>query len=451
VFAIESGFYIDVGRRWRQTGSQRVVVDTKCRVHHTRELEADLMSDRKHFLFLNIGHFLDHLFLLIFATVAALVLTKEWGLSYAELIPYATPGLVAFGVFSLPSGWLADRWSREGMMVVFFVGIGLASIATSLAQTPVQIAMGLFMVGMFAAIYHPVGLAMIARGGKSMGMDIAVNGVWGNMGVGFAALLTGFLIDQTGWRTAFWLPGVISVLIGFAYLFSFRDRVPLKNAATASLAKPPQMIGALTTNTEWRAMLIRVTAIIFFTTAVSSIIFQSTTFSLPKVFDERLEGIAPSATMIGWLAFVVFGIASFAQVVVGKMLDEYAPRSVFAAMALIQIVFFSLMPGLTDWSALAVALGFMLGAFGQIPINDYMIGKMAKSELRASVYGARYIVSFVVWATIVPLIAWVHHSWGFDVLFYILAASATAILCAVLMLPSRLPDVQSAPSQRLAE
>ena len=409
------------------------------------------MEDRKHFFFLNVGHFLDHLFLLIFATVAALVLATEWGMTYAELIPYATPGLIAFGLFSLPSGWLADRWSREGMMVVFFVGIGLASIATSMAQNPAQMAVGLFVVGMFAAIYHPVGLAMIARGGKSMGMDIAVNGVWGNMGVGCAALLTGFLIDQTGWRTAFWLPGVFSVAMGLAYLYFYRDRVPLKNAASASVAKPTDAAGDGTTNAEWRAMLIRVSMIIFFTTAVSSIIFQGTTFTLPKVFDERLGGIAGTATMVGWLAFIVFAVASFAQVVVGKMLDQYGPRSVFSVVAMIQVVFFAIMPGLTDWLALAVALGFMLGAFGQIPINDYMIGKMAKSELRASIYGTRYVVSFAVWAVVVPLIAWVHHNWGFDVLFYILAASALAILGAVLMLPGRLPEARPAPSQVPAE
>ena len=409
------------------------------------------MDDRKHFFFLNVGHFLDHLFLLIFATVAALVLAKEWGLTYAELIPYATPGLIAFGLFSLPAGWLADRWSREGMMVVFFIGIGAAAIATSFAQDPTQIAMGLFVVGMFAAIYHPVGIAMIARGGKSMGLDLAVNGVWGNMGVGCAALLTGFLIDQTGWRTAFWLPGAISILFGLAYLYSFSDRVPLKNAASASVAKASAPSSDGTSTAEWRAMLIRVSMIIFFTTAVSSIIFQGTTFTLPKVFDERLGGIASSATMVGWMAFVVFAIASFAQIVVGKALDVHGPRIVFAIVAVIQIVFFSIMPGLTDWFALAVALGFMLGAFGQIPINDYMIGKMAKSELRASIYGTRYVISFAVWAVVVPLIAWVHHNWGFDVLFYILAASALGILGAVLMLPGRLPEAQPVAAQVPAE
>src|SRR5262245_33013177 len=117
--------------------------------------------ERLHFLLLNVGHFLDHLFMLVFATVAALALTREWGLGYGDLLKYATPGFFAFGVFALPAGWLADRWSREGMMSVFFVGIGLASIATALARTPFEIAAGLFVVGMFAAIYHPVGLAIV--------------------------------------------------------------------------------------------------------------------------------------------------------------------------------------------------------------------------------------------------------------------------------------------------
>lgn len=405
------------------------------------------MKDRLHFLYLNIGHFLDHLFMLIFATVAALVLINEWNMSYAELIPYATPGFIAFGLFSLPAGWLADRWSREGMMTVFFIGAGIGAIATSVAQTPLQIGIGLFVTGMFAAIYHPVGLAMVARGGARMGRDIAINGVWGNLGVGVAALLTGFLIDQTGWRAAFWIPGVASILIGLAYGIHFRDRMLTRNASSASLATPKHTTaeggGASgSTDGEWRAMLIRVTTIIFFTTAISSIIFQGTTFTLPKVFAERLGGISQSATAIGALAFVVFAVASMAQLVVGNLLDRLGPRPVFAGVAIIQIIFFLAMPGLTDWPALIVALCFMLGAFGQIPINDYMIGKMAKSELRASIFGTRYIVSFAVLAAVVPLISWVHKHWGFDMLFHILAAAAAAILVAVLFLPGRLPEAQ---------
>ena len=142
------------------------------------------------FLFLNLGHFLDHLFMLIFATVAALKLTNDWGMSYAELIPYATPGFIAFGLCALPAGWLADKWSREGMMTLFFFGIGIASMLTAMASTPMEIGAGLFLIGVFGAIYHPVGLAMVVQGRTRTGIPLAINGIFGNMGVASAALLT---------------------------------------------------------------------------------------------------------------------------------------------------------------------------------------------------------------------------------------------------------------------
>ena len=93
-----------------------------------------------------------------------------------------------------------------------------------------------------------------------------------------------------------------------------------------------------------------------------------------------------------------------------------------------------------NWAALAVALGFMLGAFGQIPINDYMIGRMAQGEARARIYAIRYVVSFTVLAIALPLIAVVYDRWGFDMLFRILAATAFTILVIVSLLPRQLPQ-----------
>ena len=401
------------------------------------------MTDRRHFLFLNVGHFLDHFFLLIFASAAALVLVSEWQLPYGELIPYSTAGFVAFGLFSLPSGWLADRWSREGMMSVFFIGIGLSAIGASTAQSPTQIAIWLFTVGLFASIYHPVGLALIAKGDKKMGMDIAVNGVWGNMGVGFAAFITGLMIDQLGWRAAFWMPGALSICIGVMYFNHQRDKIFFKftsiQKSKTDIPNSPKTANA----GELRLIIIRVSAVVFFTTAVSSIIFQGTTFALPKIFEERLSGLASSASMIGFLALVVFATASFAQIVVGQMLDRIGPKKVFLNVSAIQIIFFSLFIGKQDFFALLTVLFFMLGAFGQIPINDFMIGKMAKSEFRASIFGVRYVISFAVWAIVVPLISFVHLNYGFDYLFYILAGCAVSIFIAAATLPHRLPDTQN--------
>ena len=397
------------------------------------------MEDRKHFFYLNLGHFLDHFFLLIFATAAALALIHDWQMSYGQLTPYSTAGFIAFGLFSLPSGWLADRWSREGMICVFFIGIGVASVGASSAQSPLGIAVWLFILGVFASIYHPVGLALIAKGGQKMGRDIAVNGVWGNMGVGFAAFMTGLMIDHVGWRAAFWLPGLISIGIGLLYFMDFRENIFIKlKVGNTSVTSETSFIG--NNNGQLRRLMIRVSVIIFFTTAVSAIIFQSTTFALPKVFDERLAMISDSASATGSMALFVFAVASFAQLVVGQMLDRIGPKRVFLAVSSLQLIFFIMFAGQFGWTALFIATLFMLGAFGQIPINDYMIGKMAKSEFRASIYGVRFIVSFAVWAVVVPLISLVHQDYGFDILFYILAACALAILVAASMLPRNLPN-----------
>lgn len=413
--------------------------------------------DRLYFLLLNIGHLLDHLFTLIFATVAALVLYREWEIGYAELLAYATPGFFAFGAFSLPAGWLADKWSRDGMMCVFFIGIGLAAIATGFAQTPLQIGVGLFVIGMFAAIYHPVGLAIVTSKWRDTGMRIAMNGVWGNLGVAGAALMTGVLIDHGSWRLAFILPGLFSIAMGLTYIGLRWTSILRERSARTAVADEPEKRAS----PSYRALVIRVSAIVFMTTAVSSIIFQATTFALPKIFEERLQGLAMEisawingidasgqgdvATVIGSLAFAVFAVASIAQLIVGRMLDRFGPRPVFMVVATFQLAFFSAMPGLTDGFALLAALGFMLGAFGQIPINDYMIGKTARGAYKARIYGVRYVVSFTVLAASLPLIAFVYQNWGFDTLFRILAGAAAVILVIVAALPRRLPTPEAEP------
>jgi len=383
------------------------------------------------FLYLNVGHFLDHLFMLVFASVAALRLNSEWGMSYAELIPYATPGFVAFGVCAILAGWIADKWSREGMIVIFFIGIGASSLLTGMASNPLQIAAGLTLIGIFAAIYHPVGLAMVVQGRARTGVPLAVNGVFGNLGVASAALLTGFLIDSAGWRSAFYIPGIVSILLGFSYWFFVRNEPQAATVEAGAVGVGKK----IETVVIPRTTLVRVFAIIFFTTAMGGLIFQSTTFALPKIFAERLADFAGSATMVGWYAFLVFSLAAMAQLVIGYLVDNHSLRLVFATVALFQAVFFYLMTHLEGMAALLVSIAFMFVVFGQIPINDVLVGRMARSEWRSRAYALRYVVTFSVMASAVPLIGWIHGHWGFARLFSLLAVVALLIFGATLLLP----------------
>ena len=388
-----------------------------------------ISRDSKYFLLLNVGHFLDHYFMLIFATVAALTLSAGWGMSYAELLPYGAPGFTAFALCSLPMGILADRWGRDQMMVVFFIGIGISSILTGFAQTPMQLGAGLLLIGIFGSIYHPVGLAIVTGRWKHTGMRLAVNGVWGNLGVGCAALVTGFMIDLAGWRTAFFIPGIISIFFALPYLKISRNVEEL-----------PPVGGAAATKSADYGPLWRVLICVYMTAVLGSIVFQSTTVALPEIFEERLVGLATtisntltsfkleSASIIGALAFLVFAAASLAQLVTGQMLDRWGARPTLALVTIVQTAALLLMPGLTDLAAFAVALGIMLGVFGQVPVSDFLIGTTASKISRSRAFGARYMVSFLAFSGALPLIAVIQSNWGFDGLFYVLMLCAITIL-----------------------
>ena len=374
--------------------------------------------------FLNLGHALDHLMMLIFPTVI-LVMAPAFAMDYGEMLALSLGGFIAFGAGSIPAGWLADRWSRWGMMVVFFVGIGLATMLVGLAQSPWQIAAGLTLVGLFAAIYHPVGIAMLVAGRDKVGQALGVNGVCGNLGVAAAALTAGALGDFLGWRWAFVVPGGFAVACGIAFALLVAKPAQDLRRKAAPPAKLP------------REVFIRVFMVLVVATVCGGLIFNVTTIAMPKVFDERLSTLTNSAFGIGVLVSLVYVLAAVAQLIVGRLIDRHALRPVFVGIALLQAPFLLLAAGLSDWAMLLASIGMMFAVFGQIPINDAIIAKYTVEEWRARVYAVRYVVSLSASAAAVPLVAFMHGAFGgFNQLYLVLAGLAVLTFLGALSFPA---------------
>jgi MFS family permease len=266
--------------------------------------------------FVNIAHGIDHMFMLIFPT-AVLGMGATFGKSYGELLSLSLGGFIAFGAGSLPAGWLGDVWSRRNMMAVFFIGIGLSAIMTGLCSTTVLIAVGLTFIGLFASIYHPIGTAMLAAHAAKLGRDMGINGVWGNLGIAFAALLTGGLTQYAGWRAAFIVPGLASFIVGIAFL------VMVPNLA-AGKKGPPKKSPELP-----RAVVIRAFAVLAACAIFGSTVFNSVTIAIPKLLDERLVSFGSTPLGIGAIAACVYVFGAMSQVLIGRLLDRYTLRSVF--------------------------------------------------------------------------------------------------------------------------
>ena len=384
------------------------------------------MADRRWLVpFINAGHLLDHLVMLVFPTVL-LALTREWNLTYSELAAFATGAFIAFGAFAIPAGWLADHWSRYKMMVIFFFGIGASLFLTGFANSPWQIGLGLTLTGMFAAIYHPVGIAILVAAPKNLGMALGWNGLWGNLGLAFAAIISGALMDLWGWRSAFFIPGALSMLVGIGFLLLVPDPGPV--------AKTSKSIGL---HLDARTMA-QIFVILLVATACGGVIFNSTTVAMPKIFDERLRMLAQTNFGVGALVAVVYSIAAFAQVLMGVLMSRYEMRSLMIACGLVQVPLLFAAAALDGWPLLAVALAMMMAIFGQIPLNDGIVGKYVADEYRARVLSVRYVVSLGVASVAVPMIALLHRTeGGFRNVFLVLGILACAVFTSALFFPSR--------------
>ncbi len=383
------------------------------------------MTNRWLVPFLNLGHLLDHLAMLVFPT-AVVAIGREWGKPYSELLPLALGSFIAFGAFAIPAGWLADRWSRYRVLTIFFFGIGAALFLTGFAQNGWQIAAGLTVIGAFAAIYHPVGIAMLVAKPERMGITLGWNGLWGNLGLAFAAILTGAMVDSVGWRAAFFVPGVLCMLSGVLFLMLVKD--------PGKAQKKSKSLGLHVDN----RMMIRIFAIMLVATACGGVIFNSTTIAMPKVFDERLAALTQTSFGIGVLVAAVYTTAAFAQVVVGKLIDRFEMRRLMIGIGLVQIPMLYLAANLEGWAMLGAAFLMMLGVFGQIPLNDAIVGKYVADEYRARVYGIRYVVTLGVAAFAVPMISALHRTeGGFSNVFMVLALLASGVFISAFFFPTR--------------
>jgi len=389
--------------------------------------------------FINFAHAIDHYVVLIFPTVV-IGLEAIYGRPYSELIALGTASFVTFGVFSLPAGWLADRWSRRNMMALFYFGCGVSLAGASLAPNLISLAIALAALGMFAAIYHPVGTAMLIAQATTRGRSLALNGVCGNLGVAFAAGITAVLASVIGWRGAFLVPAGICILTGIAYL----RLVPDDHSKSVKRDATPDVRLA-----AWIAATVFGLFIVIALTA--GLVFHIVTVALPKIVDERLGDV--SLVLVGGLATLIFVFGALAQLAMGRLSEKYPLHILFAGIALWQflgVLWAAYATGVTILFALAVAI---VGIYGQVTVNDMVIARYTADAWRGRVFAVRYFLTFLVSGAAVSLIALLHGRGGFDLVLAVTATIALGFVIATAVIAVLVNGVEKerAPAPQPAE
>ncbi|MGZ8210722.1 MAG: MFS transporter [Burkholderiales bacterium] len=382
---------------------------------------------------LNIGHGVDHMFLLIFATAVASIAADFGYAKWEDLMPYAVGAFALFGLGALPAGRLGDLWGRRVMMIIFFLGMGAAAILTALTQNAWQLAAGLTLIGAFASIYHPVGIPMLVQNVSNPGAVIGFNGLAGNLGIAVAALVTGFLVKWFGWRAAFAVPGAIAILCGiiFAIVCPKETEAPAKRKGKAAVVLSP-------------AMLIRAFTVMTAAAVTGSLLFNFTTNGNAQLLSQRFLGVLEDPAMLGTMLAVIYTIASFAQIVVGNLIDRMPFKPLQLGISVAQVPVLILAAHTEAWGFFLALVAVMVFIFGSIPFTDAMIVRYVDDRLRSRVSGMRLTVAFGISAAAVWMLGPLVKGMGFTALLWLMAGIAAVRAAIVLLLPDERTATQPA-------
>lgn len=398
--------------------------------------------------FINAAHTATHFCLLILATAVLGMVQQEpgrFGADYGPILALGTAMFVLYGVGSLPMGWLAARFGRKTMMLLFFLGTGGCMALAGLATTPLLLALALAGMGAFSAIYHPIGTAMLVEAaGERVGRAVGLNGVFGNLGVAAAPVLTAFLATTLGWRWAFLLPGLLIVLLGLFYW-----RVPEVDMATARGAQKP--FPAIPPAVVRRAVVVLLSI-----AAASGLVFNAFTLLLPKLMEERLAGSPDLLPVIGALAFAVTLCGGLTQFTVGRMIDRTTLKRVFLPMALVQVPAMLALSFAQGWLVLPLAAVLAASIFGQVTVNETMTARYIAPPLRVKLYSIRFFVGFLGAAAAAPVVGLLHEATGnLALTLLVLAGFACVTLGCAFFFPDRQeelrPELWAAPPAAPAE
>jgi len=368
--------------------------------------------------FLNFGHLLDHYVILIYPTVV-LGLEAVYNRPYGDLLMLSTAAFTVFGLLALPFGWIADHWSRRNMIAIYFIGTGISAAAVGLAPSFTVLAIALCAVGVFAAIYHPVGLPMLIDTAVNRARTMSWNGVFGNVGVSIASGITAAIIVTAGWRAAFFIPAVVFVVTGIVYLWTVPDegrrRAPAPTVHDVVLD---------------RRLTVTVIALFMLLALFSGLVFNALTITLPKIIDARV-GRDVSIELVGGIATAVFICGALAQVSMGRLVERMAPHLVMSGIAVTQLVAMLLVTHLSGWRLIPALALAVASIYGQVTVGDIVLARYTPSAWRGRVYALRF---FLIFTTAGPAVWVIGRLWdrgGPDLVLF-----ATAIMAGLFVINS---------------
>ena len=332
------------------------------------------------------GHLMMHMFA-AFYFVIVLAIEDDWNFSYDELINLWLLGSLLVGLGSIPAGWLSDRWSRSGMLVIMFIGLGISSILCGLSNNKFSLMINLSALGLFCSIYHPAGISWVVNTSKETGKALGFNNIFGGVGIGLGAFSSGLIIDMYNWNYAFIFPGLISIIIGIGlFLHIYQGKISFKNIISDKFNDNPN-----------QNQLLKIAIIMLVSITCMSFVYQILQSSLPKVIDIRLaERLDFGASQIGLIVSFIYIVSGLMNYIGGILADKYPEKNIYLIGILGQGILLFFIFSLSNYFLIIISLFIVAFNSSILPAENLLLAYFSPQKHQSLVYGIKFIVSFAI-------------------------------------------------------
>ena len=156
--------------------------------------------------------------------------------------------------------------------------------------------------------------------------------------------------------------------------------------------------------------------------------FNIVAVAMPKIIDERL-GFAPPLTATGWITTAIFVCGAFTQIAMGRLIDRFELTSLFIWLSVLQPIGLLLPRPQPARRRCGPDPSARRAIYGQVIINDAMVGRYAPAEYRNRVYSVRFFLTFTVGGLAVPIIGELHSYGGFQAVLLVAGGIGAGDFC----------------------
>jgi MFS family permease len=388
-------------------------------------------------------HYLTHMFVLVFPAVT-MPIVHSLGIPLEDVIKMSFFMYLLYGLGALPAGYIVDRWQAKRMLMIGVVLMGAGLTLSGLFASPTVIPAGLTLVGIGASIYHPAGLALISRTIRKRGYALGINGVWGNLGIASAPLLTGVLTWAFSWQAAFVILGLSAIVLTLAL-----GMIRIDETITAYERRKG---GA---NNEYlKYYVVLCVALVF-----AGIAYRGNMVLLPAYFELKADFFSHLIESVSFvktqgtstlaatlLTSLVLVVGMFGQILGGWAADRFDLRYAYLAFQGLAVPFLLAMAFTTDYLLAICAAVYILFSLGMQPIENSLIAAFTPTRWRSTGFAVKFILNFGIGSTVVYMIGFVKTRYTLETVYVFLAGVALLLVLSIIGLivaSRRVPEVRN--------